>query len=148
MTAKPAKREKISMISVVTNLGTMRFRLYEGSLTGVLLLAFLEALVKGSARKVYVILDNLPLHKSHAVRDWAAAHADKIALFYLPPYAPDLNPDEYLHNDLKQNVHRLSGLPRTKKALKSSVVAYMRHIQKSPAKVKSYFQAKETLYAA
>ncbi len=148
VTAKPARREKISMISVVTNLGTMRFRLYEGSLTGVLLLAFLEALVKGSTRKVYVILDNLPLHKGHAVRDWAAANAERIALFYLPPYAPDLNPDEYLHNDLKQNVHRFSGLPRTKKALKSSVVAYMRHIQKSPAKVKSYFQAKETLYAA
>jgi transposase len=148
VTIKPSKREKISLISTVTNLGTMRFRCFEGALSAVLLVAFLEALVKGASRKLYVIMDNLPVHKGKLVTAWVEANADKIMVFYLPPYAPDVNPDEYLNNDLKQNVHRISGLPLTKKALKSNVLAYMRHIQKSPAKVQSYFQATETKYAA
>lgn len=148
VTKKPARREKISLISTVTNRGTLRFRCYEGALTATLLVAFLTALVAGSTRKLYVIMDNLPLHKGKAVQAFLAANSDKIKIFYLPPYAPDLNPDEYLNNDLKQNVHRRSGLPRSKKELKSSVIAYMRHIQKSPAKVQSYFQTAETKYAA
>jgi transposase len=148
VTVKPSKKEKISLISTVTNLGTMRFRCYEGALTTLLLVAFLESLVAEATRKLYVIMDNLPVHKGKAVQAWLAANADKIMVFYLPPYAPDVNPDEYLNNDLKQNVHRKSGLPLSKTALKSNVLAYMRHIQKSPAKVQSYFQATETKYAA
>lgn len=148
ITLKPAKREKISMISTVTNRGTMRFSLYEGGLKAPILINFLENLLRGASRKVLVIMDNLPAHKGKAIKSWLADKADKIEVFYLPPYAPDLNPDEYLNNDLKQNVHRYSGLPHSKRALKSNVLAYMRHIQKSPAKVRSYFQANETKYAA
>lgn len=148
VTIKPARREKISMVSTVTNMGTMRFKLYEGGLKGPLLIDFLEQLLKESARKIFIIMDNLPVHKSKTVRAWLEKNADKIEAFYLPPYAPDLNPDEYLNNDLKQNVHRLSGLAHTKRALKSNVISYLRHIQKSPAKVQSYFQTKETKYAA
>jgi transposase len=145
---KPARREKISMISTVTNRGTMRFRLFEGGLKQKLLISFLEKLLNESSHKLYVIMDNLPAHKGKEVSAWAKRNADRIRLIYLPPYAPDLNPDEYLNNDLKQNVHRVSGLPHTKVELKSNVLSYMRHIQKSPAKVKSYFDAKETKYAA
>ena len=91
-------------------------------------------IIDGSPKKLFIIMDNLPLHKGKAVQAFVAAKADKIKVFYLPPYAPDLNPDEYLNNDLKQNVHRISGLPKDKKALKASVIAYMRHIQKLQAK--------------
>jgi transposase len=145
---KPSKKEKTSMISTVTNQGTMRFRVYEGGLKVPLFIEFLEQLVKEAAQKPFVIMDNLPVHKGKAVQAWLAENTDKIEVFYLPPYAPDLNPDEYLNNDLKQNVHRYSGLPQSKKALKSNVISYLRHIQKSPAKVRSYFQANETKYAA
>jgi transposase len=148
VTTKPAKREKISMISTVTNRGTMRFSLYEGGLTAPILIAFLENLLKGASHKIYAVMDNLPVHKSKAVKAWLLKNLEKIEVFYLPPYAPDLNPDEYLNNDLKQNVHRYSGLPHNKRQLKSTVSAYLRHIQKSPTKVQSYFQAKETKYAA
>ena len=145
---KPAKRQKISMMSTVTNRGTMRFNVYEGSLKSAELITFLHRLCKDADRKVFVIMDNLPVHHSHSVQAWIDENVSKIAVFHLPPYAPDLNPDEYLNNDLKQNVHRLSGLASSKKELKSNVLAYLRHIQKSPAKVRSFFQAKETKYAA
>lgn len=148
VTSKPAKRERISLISTVTNRGKMRFSLYEGALEKRRLIGFLEKLLLEVTHHVFVIMDNLPVHKSKEVRAFAEQNKDRITLFYLPPYAPDLNPDEYLNNDLKQNVHRISGLPKTKQTLKSNVTAYMRHIQKSPDKIKSYFQAKQTAYAA
>lgn len=147
-TTKPANREKISLISTVTNQGTMRFRLYEGGLKKEKLIVFLDDLLAETGRKLFVIMDNLRVHKSEAVRDFAGKNKDRITLFYLPPYAPEHNPDEYLNNDLKQNVHRKSGLPLDKKRLKATVLAYMRHIHKSPAKVRSYFQTPETQYAA
>jgi transposase len=145
---KPANREKISLISTVTNQGTMRFRLYEGGLKKEKLIAFLEGLLAETNRKLFVIMDNLKVHKSLEVQAWAEKNKERIQLFYLPPYAPEHNPDEYLNNDLKQNVHKKSGLPLDKKTLKAKVLQYMRHIQKSPAKVRGYFQAPETQYAA
>ncbi|NCD18271.1 MAG: IS630 family transposase [Actinobacteria bacterium] len=148
VTGKPARREKISMISTVTNRGTMRFSLYEGGLKTPIFIRFLENLLKGTSHKIFVIMDNLRVHKSKEFQAWLADNADRIEVFYLPPYAPDLNPDEYLNNDLKQNVHRRSGLPLSKEKLKANVRAYLRHIQKSPAKVRSYFNAPEIKYAA
>ena len=147
-TTKPSKRLRLSLISTVTNRGTMRFSTFEGGLKKEILIKFLKNLIAETNHKLFIIMDNLPVHKSQAVSDFEAENADKLKIFYLPPYAPDLNPDEYLNNDLKQNVHRYSGLPLDKKRLKSTVTGYLRHIQKSPNKVKSYFQAPETLYAA
>jgi transposase len=48
-----------------------------------------------------------------------------IELFFLPPYAPEINPPEYLNHALKQDV-RSGGLPRTKKDIKYKTRSYMR----------------------
>ncbi|QNM91214.1 transposase [Aliarcobacter cryaerophilus] len=45
---------------------------------------------------------------------WEEENKDKIKLFYLPPYSPEFNPDEYLNQDYKSNVHK-NGLPKTRK---------------------------------
>ena len=52
-------------------------------------------------KKVFLILDNLPVHHCKAVKEWAQKHMGEIKLYYLPSYSPDLNPDEYLNCDLK-----------------------------------------------
>jgi transposase len=57
-------------------------------------------LIRDAHRKVYLILDNLNVHKSRDVRLWLDAHRQQIEVFYLPPYSPELNPDEYLNGDL------------------------------------------------
>jgi hypothetical protein len=74
-------------------------------------------------------------------------HADQIELFYLPSYAPEHNPDEFLNNDLKQAMAR-HRTPRDKVALKSSLTSYMRSLQRCPAKVRAFFQAPSVRYAA
>ena len=68
------------------------------------LIEFLEALVKDAAKKVFLILDNLRVHHSKPVKAWVAERQDKIELFYLPSYSPELNPEERLNADLKHAI--------------------------------------------
>ena len=103
---RPAARFTQSMISSVTNLGTLRFMIYDGALNTTIFLEFLRRLIKGAERKLFVIVDNLRVHRAKRVMAWLAEHADRIELFFLPPYAPECNPDEYLNNDVKQGMGR------------------------------------------
>ena len=107
------KDQKINMISSITNQGKVRFMFYEGSMNAQMLIKFLKRLIKDSKCKIHLILDNLPSHHSHVVRDWVKERNDKIELHYLPSYSPDLNPDEYLNCDLKAELAK-SGSRRNK----------------------------------
>jgi len=142
-----AKRESLNMISAVTNPGKVRFRLFEGSMNAARLIDFMKRLIKDANRKVILILDNLRVHHSRPVKVWLKDHAEDIAVRYLPAYSPELNPDEYLNCDLKHGVH--SGSPaRSKQALKKKTIGHMRKLQKTPARVRKYFEAESIRYAA
>jgi transposase len=144
---RPAKRFSQSMISSLTNQGKLRFMIYEGALNTTIFLDFLRRLVREATRKLFVILDNLPVHRARRVTAWVQDHADQIELVYLPPDAPEYNPDEFLNNDLKQAMARRR-TPRDKAALKSGLTSYMRSLQRCPAKVRAFFQAPTVRYAA
>ncbi len=144
---RPAARFSQSMISSLTNQGKLRFMVYDGALSASIFLQFLKRLVKDAARKIFLIVDNLRVHRARIVTAWVAANADKTELFYLPPYAPDRNPDEFLNNDLKQEMARRA-TPGNKAAMKSGLTSYMHSLQKRPAKVKAFFQAPSVRYAA
>ena len=128
------------MISSLTNQGKLRFMIYEGALNTTIFLNFLRRLIGEAGRKLFVIVDNLPVHRAHRVAAWVHDHADRIELCYLPSYAPEHNPDEFLNNDLKQAMARRRP-PRDTAALKSGLTSYMRSLQRCPAKVRAFFQA-------
>jgi transposase len=70
------------------------------------LIEFLEALIllghiKDAPKKIFMILDNLRVHHSKPVKAWLQKNEDKIEVFYLPSYSPELNTDEQLNADLK-----------------------------------------------
>lgn len=142
-----AKKAHISMISAITNGGKVRFMLYRESMTSARLINFMGRLMKDAGRKVYLILDNLRAHHSKKVSRWLEKKRDQIAVFYLPAYAPELNPDEYLNNCLKQKVH--SGTQaRTAKDLKRKAESFMRTLIRRPHQVKKYFEHPAVSYAA
>lgn len=89
----PGKRFRVNMISTVTNKGTLRFMLFEETFTVDVFLKFLKRLVKGSEGKIFLILDNMRVHHAKALKPWLDENKDKIELFYLPSYSPELNPD-------------------------------------------------------
>jgi len=140
-------RFSLNMISTVSNQGSVRFMVYEERFTKEVMIRFLERLIKGSNKKVFLILDNLKVHHANKVKNWVKARPDLIELFFLPAYSPDLNPDEYLNCDLKAQVH--SGkATRNKKQLKQRVNKAMRLLQKRPERVIKYFEHSSIAYAA
>ena len=144
---RPATRFTYSMISTVTNLGTLRFMIYEGALNAALFLIFLRRLIKDARRRVFLIVDNLRVHWAKSVTAWVEANRKRIELFYLPSYAPEHNPDEFMHNDLKQGMARRR-TPKNKAALKSGLQSHMRSLQRRPSKIRAFFQAPTVRYAA
>ncbi len=142
-----AKRERVSMISSITNQGQVRFMFYRDSMNSKRLIEFMRRLTKDAGRKVFLILDNLKVHHSKVVKDWLEANKEKIEVFYLPSYSPELNPDEYLNNSLKGRVH--SGeRANTAKQLESKARKHMRNLQNNRHKVKKFFEHPCVSYAA
>ena len=76
-----------------------------------------------------------------------ARHKDEIEIFYLPAYAPEHNPDEYLNNDLKQTIKNKPGA-KTCDELVAATASILKSIQKRPDRVKPYFNARHVPYAA
>jgi transposase len=141
------KRFKVNMISTVTNKGTLRFMLFEESFTADVFLNFLKRLTKGSKAKVFLILDNIRVHHAKMVQSWLELNKDKIEVFFLPAYSPELNPDELLNQDVKSNA---VGRKRAKNLteLRNNITNYLFGTQKKPDIVKSYFLKREVSYAA
>lgn len=142
-----SKKARINMLSAITNQGSVRFMIYENTMNADKLIDFMKRLIKDSQRKVFFILDNLRVHHARKVKDWLAKHAAEIEMFYLPPYSPEHNPDEYLNGDLKRSVHSGSQ-PRTKDDLKYKTRSFMKRLQFDADHVKSYFGAQHVRYAA
>ena len=142
-----AKKSSINMISAITNHGKVRFMLYREKMSSPVLIKFMSRLVKDTRRKVFLILDNLKVHHSKKVTAWLETNHENIEVFYLPPYAPEHNPDEYLNGDLKQSIR--SGLPaRSQNDLIKKTHSFMKTVQKRPHHVKNYFKHPKVAYAA
>jgi len=142
-----AKRLSLNMISTVTNQGKVRFMTYKGTMNSQRFVILLKRLIKGANRKLFIILDNLKVHHSKIVKKWVEENKNKIALFYLPSYSPELNPDEYLNNDLKSGIG-LKQTPKNEKQMKNNVKSHMMYLQKNPKRVARFFNHKSIKYAA
>ena len=140
-------RQKLSMIATVTNQGKTRWMIIDESFNSDKLIEFLQALIKDAGKKVFLILDNLRVHHSKPVKAWVDEHKDKIELFYLPSYSPELNPEERLNADLKNALYTKVPV-RTKAKLKAATTEYMQLLEKSPERVRKFFQDARVKYAA
>jgi transposase len=138
---------RVNLLSTVTNDGDLHFQTYTGMLNAALFLGFLERLVSGAARKVFLIVDPLPAHVAAAVQDWVWERPDRIELFTLPVKTPELNPVEYLNNDLKANVYA-AGLPKDRHELRAKLEQFMHNLAHLPQHIMNYFKHPTVQYAA
>jgi transposase len=141
------KKVRLNMISAISNSGRIRFMLYRKTMTAKVLIDFMGRLIKDTGRKVFLILDNLIVHHSKAVKEWLAAHKGEIEVYHLPPYSPELNPDEYLNGALKENVHRGIRV-RNLDGLTYKVRSFMRKLSRRPWAVMNFFRHPKVQYAA
>jgi transposase len=143
----PGGRFSADMIATITNRGKVRWMIYPGKMNAALFIAFLTRLIAGATKKVFLIVDHLSVHEAAAVDEWLADKADRIEVFYLPKYAPERNPDEYLNRDVKANINT-DGLPKDREELAGKLRRLMQRLAKLPARVASYFEHKCIAYAA
>jgi transposase len=135
-----------NLVSAITNRGRLYFSVFRGSFTTKVFLEFLRRLVKQVKRKVFLILDGHPVHRARAVTHWLARHTERIRVFRLPPYSPELNPDEYLNQDVKTNAAGRQR-PRDADEMMGNIRGYLRSTQRQPALVVNYFHAESVRYA-
>lgn len=142
-----ATRQKLSMIATVTNQGKTRWMIIDEAFDADKLIEFLATLIKDTGKKVFLILDNLRVHHSKLVKAWVAERQDQIELFYLPSYSPQLNPEERLNADLKQEMGKRVPA-RTKAKLRQAANEHMAMLEQNPERVMSYFRDRHVRYAA
>jgi len=137
----------LNMISALSPRGQLRFMVTKGRVGAKVFIEFIKRLLRDIKGAIFLIVDGHPAHKAVLVRKFVESVKKRFQLFFLPPYSPELNPDEWVWNDLKNN-----GLGRkvitTPTQLKKEAMSHMRHLQKSPLLVQSFFQAPTTKYAA
>ena len=136
----------IRLISAVSQRGDMKFAAFEGRMTGVRFVAFLKRLRSDVGRPIIVIADNASYHTGKAVQDYCADSAGEVTVANLPAYAPELNPDEQVWNHAKARLAKLAITTRREMSL--AVRRILRSIQASTALIRSFFQLKDTKYAA
>lgn len=144
---KTTKRFSCNMISTITNKGLMRFMIFKSGFNADVFLNFLRRLIYRQKKKIFIILDNHKVHHSQKVADWLKKHKDKIEVFFLPGYAPELNPDEIVNRNVKSNV-AYSNLFISQDELISTLKSYLFSLQYNSPKVKSFFDFEDVLYAA
>jgi len=140
-------RFSCNVISAVNNSGNLVFKVFKGSFVVGVFLDFLKRLIRQSPQKVFLIADGHPVHKAKAIGQWLEENKDRIELFLLPGYSPDLNPDEFLNQDLKANVFKVER-PKNQAHLIQQVRGFLFSRQKEPHKIAGYFQAPSVRYAA
>lgn len=142
-----SKKFKVNMLSAVSKRGKLRFVLYKENMNSEKLIDFMRRLVHDSEKKVFLILDNLRVHHSKKVTEWLDNHKTEIEVFYLPPYAPEYNPDELVNSDLKRAVGQ-NASPANEEELEHNVRSHLKKLQLEPNKISSFFLAPFTSYAS
>jgi transposase len=144
---KPGSRFKCNMLAAISPQGHMNWTVYQDNFTGHKFIEFLKRVVRQANQKVFMIVDNHRAHHSKAVRAYIKKNESQIALFYLPPYCPELNPQELVNQEVKANANNFKVL-KSKNDLMTNVRYYLTKLQFNSFKVMSYFKKSEVAYAA
>ena len=133
-------------LSMVTAPGVMRFSVTDEKINSQKYIDFLKQLRQGRTRPLILIVDRVSFHSSKPVRDFVRSNRQKIRVFFLPRYSPELNPDEQLWNEIKSRKIGRKSI-KTKLELKKKIYSALRSLQHNVEKIKSFFRLPDTKYA-
>lgn len=141
------RRFRLNMISAVSAKGELKFMTSIYKITAPLFIEFLKRLIVKYPKKIFLIVDGSSTHKAKAVERYLETVKDRLRLFFFPPYAPEINPDELVWNEVK--THGIGRtMIRTPNDLEQAAKSSLRRLRKNPEKVRSFFQKDTTRYAA
>jgi transposase len=143
--AVPGIRQSVSAASAVNAKGAFWFATYKGGINAELFVAMLGQLIRHRKKPLFLIIDSLPAHKAKSVQDYVQSTGGKLELFFLPGYAPELNPDELVWSYMKRTGTAKSPLARGA-SLQDAIEADLLNIKNNPALVRSFFRAPDVAY--
>jgi len=143
---KTGKRFRCNMIAAISSHGTMKWMVFADTFNVDKFLIFLKRLLFKARNKIFLIVDNLRVHHAKKVTQWLQKVKDKIELFFLPPYCPELNPQELVNQDVKANAGQYRVM-KSMQDLQVNIRYYLTKIQFDSFKIMNFFQKKEVQYA-
>lgn len=144
---KTGQRFSLNMISAISNQGHLQFMIIDGSFNSEVFQTFLQQMIKYSRQKIYFVTDGHPAHKTKKLNEWLTENSNRIEVFFLPPYSPELNPQEYVNQDVKTNVIGKKR-PINKAQMRSNVENFMTKRKNDRRQVQKYFHVSHVRYAA
>lgn len=144
---KTGQRFSLNMISAISNRGHLQFMIIKGKFNSGVFQNFLQRMIRYSKQKIYFVTDGHPAHKTMKLKEWLAENKKRIEVFFIPPYSPELNPQEYLNQDVKTNVIGKKR-PINKEEMKNNVEQFMNERKRNKKLVQKYFHEEHVQYAA
>jgi len=140
------RRQSLNVISAVNARGEFWAVSYPGKLNAEAFVAFLQNFVDSQRGKVFLVVDGHPAHKAKIVKAYLKSLQGRLELHFLPPYAPDLNPDEFVWSYMKSNGVSKKPLKQNE-SLTKRVEEDLNKIKRDPGLVRSFFCADTVVYA-
>jgi len=117
------------------------FRLFPGAIRSKQIIEFLSHLLRHLPGKLLIVWDQLPTHRSRAVWEFVREQRGRLWLEFLPAYAPELNPNEYIFGHLKQ--HELANLcPKNLRDLSHHAIRALKRMRRRPTLVAAFWKQK------
>lgn len=134
-----AYRDRASMISAIEQRGRIHFEVVTGTVDAECFIGFCRKLLADDAGTVFLILDNSPVHKAADVQQYVAGTGSRLKLFFLPPYSPELNPDEWVWKNVKiDQIGRTAS--RTRDEMSIVAREALEWLQHTPSVVRGFFR--------
>jgi transposase len=140
------QRQSVNAISAVNARGEFWFKVYTKRLNKELFLQFLKAFLRSRRIPVLLVVDGHPAHRARIIAHYVQSLKGRLEIHFLPGYAPELNPDEFVWNHLKNQGVSKKPLHQGE-SLRARVQQDLERIRRAPALVRSFFQAPGVVYA-
>jgi transposase len=141
------RRQSVNAISAVNARGEFWFKIYTQRLNKERFLHFLKAFMRGRQIPVFLVIDGHPAHRARIIAEHVKSLRGRLEIHFLPGYAPELNPDEFVWNHLKKQGVSKKPL-RQGESLRARVQQDLERIRRAPSLVRAFFRAPSVAYAA
>jgi transposase len=133
-----AVRHSVKIVSAVGQRGELSFHVHEGSMDAQRFIEFLTSMLHDFDTPIFLVVDGSSVHKAKIVKEFIEGTGGRLKLFFLPPYSPELNPDEWVNKNVKHD--RIArAVPFTRDDLTTVAVEALERLKKCPGIVRGFF---------
>lgn len=144
--ATSGQRQSVNAISAVNGRGAFWYNVYSGRFNVDRFIEFLRDFLRTRRRPVFLVVDRHPSHRARVVQQYVQSLRGRLELHFLPGYAPDLNPDEFVWNHLRHKGTSKTPL-RQNESLRARVEQDLSALKDDRRMVRSFFHAPSVAYA-